>query len=597
LPPEDARKRAANASAQLCGGGDGDERKRKEEQREEEMKEEAGGGRRRGEREGRPAVLEKQKKRQEIERDLVEKLRRKHSGKELSLVGLENEAIATLLPDPYAPTSQRLIRFLLSEIEPGFASGVPVPALVIYSLLNHWEFLSHRRASQAEAKQNEVLYMIVSVMRQNVCQRSDTEIELIMYWLSNACTLLHLVSEKLKATERASRRKQSLSEGDVDSEKDDEGDEEDEAEELYSVVAPTTPEVSRRRSQPQESRNGGAKKGVVAFKRQLSELVTQLYALLLKRVYNDLGHKLRECILFKKGRPDHHMSSPHPTSPQRLVSSIQPIKEVLSKYLLGLAHNFIFLSLVQKFFAQVFYFINATLFNEILLVRELCTVDKAVEIKMDLAMLENWIVEDGGLWLENAEVQLEPLHEIITLLLMPKKLIVSSQDLRREVIPHLNRTQVRQVLAMYTPTDLEERISPSDIQKLEREMPQKNGDELLLETAETFPLSSKELHYLEPTDANNIPFPFEIKQKVHEIVEEDILKRMSMARKVLKQTKGEGAIQALIEASVVGEETDTQEKKEPNKAYNTTGTVLPTPTIEDPQKKITHFWASFFGSH
>jgi len=100
LPPEDARKRAANASAQLCGGGDGDERKRKEEQREEEMKEEAGGGRRRGEREGRPAVLEKQKKRQEIERDLVEKLRRKHSGKELSLVGLENEAIATLLPDP-----------------------------------------------------------------------------------------------------------------------------------------------------------------------------------------------------------------------------------------------------------------------------------------------------------------------------------------------------------------------------------------------------------------------------------------------------------------------------------------------------------------
>jgi len=169
--------------------------------------------------------------------------------------------------------------------------------------------------------------------------------------------------------------------------------------------------------------------------------------------------------------------------------------------------------------------------------------------------------------------------------------------------------------------DLEERISPSDIQKLEREMPQKNGDELLLETAETFPLSSKELHYLEPTDANNIPFPFEIKQKVHEIVEEvggralllllsafvclqsmnhhpqDILKRMSMARKVLKQTKGEGAIQALIEASVVGEETDTQEKKEPNKAYNTTGTVLPTPTIEDPQKKITHFWASFFGSH
>jgi hypothetical protein len=82
------------------------------------------------------------------------------------------------------------------------------------------------------------------------------------------------------------------------------------------------------------------------------------------------------------------------------MNTIQPVKEVLSKYLLGLVQNFVFLSLVQKFFAQVFYFINATLFNEILLVRQLCTVDKAVDIKMHLANLESWIIEEGGLWLE-----------------------------------------------------------------------------------------------------------------------------------------------------------------------------------------------------
>jgi hypothetical protein len=49
-------------------------------------------------------------------------------------------------------------------------------------------------------------------------------------------------------------------------------------------------------------------------------------------------------------------------------------------------------------------------------------------------------------------VQLEPLHEIITLLMMPKKLIVSSEELRHEVIPRLNSLQIKQVLAMYTPT-------------------------------------------------------------------------------------------------------------------------------------------------
>ncbi len=64
---------------------------------------------------------------------------------------------------------------------------------------------------------------------------------------------------------------------------------------------------------------------------------------------------------------------------------------MLSKYLIGMVQNFIFLSLVQKFFAQVFYFINAILFNEILLCRQFCSIEKAVEIKMHLANLENWI--------------------------------------------------------------------------------------------------------------------------------------------------------------------------------------------------------------
>jgi hypothetical protein len=71
---------------------------------------------------------------------------------------------------------------------------------------------------------------------------------------------------------------------------------------------------------------------------------------------------------------------------------------------------------------------------------------------------------------------------------------------------------------------MEERLSMSDIQKMDAgkgKGTKEAGDEsLLLETAQVFSLSSKELHYLELNDANNIPFPFEIKQKVHELIEE-----------------------------------------------------------------------------
>lgn len=66
-------------------------------------------------------------------------------------------------------------------------------------------------------------------------------------------------------------------------------------------------------------------------------------------------------------------------------------------------------------------------------------------------------------------------------------------------------------------SDLEERLSLADMRKIDSA---RVGDEsLLLETTQVFPLSSKELHYLELNDANNIPFPYEIKQKIHEIVE------------------------------------------------------------------------------
>jgi hypothetical protein len=54
---------------------------------------------------------EKAKKRREIERDLLEKLQKKYRDQEFSLVGLENEAIMTLLPDPrYLSSSFALLR-------------------------------------------------------------------------------------------------------------------------------------------------------------------------------------------------------------------------------------------------------------------------------------------------------------------------------------------------------------------------------------------------------------------------------------------------------------------------------------------------------
>lgn len=63
----------------------------------------------------------------------------------------------------------------------------------------------------------------------------------------------------------------------------------------------------------------------------------------------------------------------------------------------------------------------------------------------------------------------------------------------------------------------------ADIQKLDKASLGRNDDDnLLLESTKLYPLSSKDLHYLLIDDANSIPFPFEIKQKIHDIVEQVI---------------------------------------------------------------------------
>jgi hypothetical protein len=54
--------------------------------------------------------------------------------------------------------------------------------------------------------------------------------------------------------------------------------------------------------------------------------------------------------------------------------------------------------------------------------------------------------------LQSSSSQLSHLEQLITLLMINKKHIVSSDQMRKEVIPKLNILQIKQVLAMYTPT-------------------------------------------------------------------------------------------------------------------------------------------------
>jgi len=50
--------------------------------------------------------------------------------------------------------------------------------------------------------------------------------------------------------------------------------------------------------------------------------------------------------------------------------------------------------------AQVLWFINSILFNEVLLCTQFCSTTKAMDLKVHMGNIDRWIQEEGGLWLE-----------------------------------------------------------------------------------------------------------------------------------------------------------------------------------------------------
>jgi hypothetical protein len=102
------------------------------------------------------------------------------------------------------------------------------------------------------------------------------------------------------------------SENENESESEDEDEDE---EELYTVTSfDDFDEAHEFAVSPDRIRR--ATTSPVAFKRQLSELVTKLYALLLKRAYADLTDTLHESVLGKSLASPRNLAG----SPQRCVS-------------------------------------------------------------------------------------------------------------------------------------------------------------------------------------------------------------------------------------------------------------------------------------
>jgi myosin heavy subunit len=139
---------------------------------------------------------------------------------------------------------------------------------------------------------------------------------------------------------------------------------------------------------------------------------------------------------------------------------LKHIRQYLGNCLQTFQTNRIEPRFVRQIFRQVFFFLNASIFNEIILRRDLCSSTKGMDIKIIISGLEEFCKRaDTKEWLLGAAKELEPSKQVASVLLITNKTILSTQEGRSEVCHSISPLQLKQLLSNYQPGDFEEPVS------------------------------------------------------------------------------------------------------------------------------------------
>ncbi|NXV73353.1 MYO5B protein, partial [Atlantisia rogersi] len=139
---------------------------------------------------------------------------------------------------------------------------------------------------------------------------------------------------------------------------------------------------------------------------------------------------------------------------------------------------------------QLLFLISGTTLNYLLLRKDTCSWSRGIQLRYNISQLEQWLRAEGLQQSGSHEV-LEPLVQAAQLLQV-KKVTEEDAGALCSLCTVLSPQQVVKILRAYTPAaGLEERISPSFISTVEKQLQDQYGDrpsQLLVDTSHLFPV-------------------------------------------------------------------------------------------------------------
>jgi len=103
-------------------------------------------------------------------------------------------------------------------------------------------------------------------------------------------------------------------------------------------------------------------------------------------------------------------------------------------------------------FAQIFYFMNSSLFNHLLEKPELCKASTGFTIKMIVSQIEEWASQKHPVLLPFVRSQFDNLMEAANVLVIDKSVFLN-EEVVGGIFSKLNLVQIKQLVSSFTPDE------------------------------------------------------------------------------------------------------------------------------------------------
>lgn len=164
--------------------------------------------------------------------------------------------------------------------------------------------------------------------------------------------------------------------------------------------------------------------------------------------------------------------------------NVDTVLGLLGRVLATLREQQVHRSLVVGIFKQLFYIVNATMVNNMLLRKDFCHWSKGMQVRYNLTKLEEWAREQE--LEEVCDILSEALQ--ITQLLQMNKSKPEDVDVIYQTCDRLNPLQIQKILTMYTPGNYEDKVPSAVIRGVvERGATFSDPAKLMMDSSFVFP--------------------------------------------------------------------------------------------------------------